>query len=138
MLADNLRTCLQIFAERPSERPSLFLSLTTRKKRRSDASTRQSRVILFGPASLSAYTRIHVMSKTEILEELPRLTPEDRYEIRVKLAELGGDRWLDDDDSLTDEQKALLDARLADMEQNPGASIPWDEAKKRIEASLAK
>ena len=50
------------------------------------------------------------MSKTEILEELPRLTPEDRYEIRVKLAELDGDRWLDDDDPLTDEQKALLDA----------------------------
>ena len=74
------------------------------------------------------------MSKTEILEELPRLTPEDRYEIRVKLAELDGDRWLDDDNPLTDEQKALLDARLADMEQNPGASIPWDEARKRIES----
>ena len=35
-----------------------------------------------------------------------------------------GDRWFDDDDPLTDEQKALLDARLADMEQNPNASIP--------------
>ena len=59
------------------------------------------------------------MSKTEILEELPRLTPEDRYEIRVKLAELDGNHWLDDDDPLTDEQKALLDARLADMEAHP-------------------
>jgi hypothetical protein len=26
----------------------------------------------------------------------------------VKLAELDGDRWLDDDDPLTDEQQALL------------------------------
>lgn len=78
------------------------------------------------------------MSKTEILAELPKLTPEDRFEIRLKLAELDGDRWLDDDDPLTDEQKALLDARLADIEQNPNASIPWDEAKKRIEASLLK
>ena len=53
------------------------------------------------------------MSKTEILEELPKLTPEDRYEIRLKLAELDGDGWLDDDDPLTDEEKALLEARLA-------------------------
>jgi putative addiction module component (TIGR02574 family) len=78
------------------------------------------------------------MSKTEILEELPKLTPQERFEIRLKLAELDGDRWPDDDDPLTDEQKALLDARLADMEQNPGASIPWDEALKRIESRLAK
>ena len=78
------------------------------------------------------------MSKTEILEELPRLTPEERYEIRVKLAELDDNRWLDDDDPLTDAQKALLDARLVDLEQNPNASIPWDEAKKRIEARVAK
>ena len=48
------------------------------------------------------------MSKTEILEELPKLTPEDRYEIRLKLAELDGDGWLDDADPLTDEEKALL------------------------------
>src|SRR6266850_7915017 len=73
------------------------------------------------------------MSKTEILEELPHLTPEERSEIRLKLAELDGDGWLDDDDPLTDEQKALLEARLADMEQYPEKSIPWEEAKKRIE-----
>jgi putative addiction module component (TIGR02574 family) len=78
------------------------------------------------------------MSKTEILAELPNLTPDERFEIRLKLAELDGDRWLDDDDPLTDEQKTLLDARLADMEQNPNASVPWDEAQGRIEASLLK
>ena len=73
------------------------------------------------------------MSKTEILAELPKLTSDERFEIRVKLAELDSDRWLDDDDPLTDEQKALLDTRLADMDQNPNASIPWEEAKKQIE-----
>ena len=78
------------------------------------------------------------MSKTEILEQLPKLTPEERYEIRVKLAELDGDRWLDHDDPLTDEQKALLDARLADMEAHPEKSIPWEDARKRIESRLAK
>ena len=77
------------------------------------------------------------MSKVEILEQLPKLTPEERYEIRVKLAELDGDRWLDDDDPLTEEQKALLDARLADIEQNPDASIPWEQVKERFEARLA-
>lgn len=78
------------------------------------------------------------MSKTEILEQLPRLTPEERFEIRVKLAELDGDRWLDDDDPLTEEQKALLEERLADMEAHPEKSIPWEEVSKDLEARLAK
>jgi putative addiction module component (TIGR02574 family) len=78
------------------------------------------------------------MSKTEILEELPNLTSEERYEIRLKLAELDGDDWLDDDDPLTDEQKALLEARLADMEQYPEKSIPWEKAKRQIEARFRK
>lgn len=78
------------------------------------------------------------MSKAEILEQLLQLTPAERFEIRVKLAELDGERWLDDDDPLTDEQKALLEARLADMDQQPEASLPWDEARKRIESRLGK
>jgi len=78
------------------------------------------------------------MSKITILAELPNLTPEDRYEIRLKLAELDGDRWLDDDDPLTDEQKEMLEARLADMDQHPERSMPWDEAKERIAARFAK
>ena len=34
------------------------------------------------------------MSKTEILEERPKLTKAERFEIRLKLAELDGDGWL--------------------------------------------
>lgn len=78
------------------------------------------------------------MSKTEILEELPKLTSEERHEIRLKLAELDGDGWLDDDDPLTGEEKALLEARLADIEQYPEKSIAWEEAKRRIEARFRK
>lgn len=78
------------------------------------------------------------MSKTEILDEILKLTSEERWEIRLKLAELDGDGWLDDDDPLTDEQKALLEARLADLEQHPEKSIPWEEAKRRIEERLGK
>ena len=78
------------------------------------------------------------MSKTEILEELPRLTADERNEIRLKLAELDGDDWLDTDDPLTEEEKALLDARLTEMKQHPEKSIPWEQAKKRIEGLFGK
>lgn len=78
------------------------------------------------------------MSKAEILEEIRKLTSEERYEIRLQLAELDGDGWLDDDDPLSDEEKALLDARLADMEQHPETSIPWEEVERRIEARFGK
>ena len=78
------------------------------------------------------------MSKTEILEQLPKLTADERFEIRVKLAELDGDFWLDDDDPLTNEQKALLEARLADMDAHPDKSIPWEELKRRLETRLTK
>ena len=78
------------------------------------------------------------MSKTEILNQLPKLTDDERFEIRLKLAELDGDRWLDDDDPLTNEQKALLDARLTDLEAHPEKSIPWEEAKQHLEARFPK
>ncbi len=78
------------------------------------------------------------MSKTEILDEILKLNPEERREIRLKLAELDGDEWLDDDDPLTEEQKAMLEARLADIEQHPEKSIPWEDAKRRIEERLGK
>jgi len=78
------------------------------------------------------------MNKTEILDELPKLTREERFEIRLKLAELDGDNWLDDDYPLSDEQKALLEARLIDMEQHPETSIPWPEAKHRLQERFMK
>ncbi len=74
------------------------------------------------------------MSKAEILAEIPKLTPQEREEIYLKLAEVDGDRWLDEDDPLTEEQKALLEARLADMEKHPEKSIPWPEAEARLKS----
>lgn len=76
------------------------------------------------------------MGKTEILEELPKLTSEERYEIRLKLAELDGDDWLDDDDPLTDEEKALIESRIEAHEKNPDAAIPWEEVKARLNRRL--
>jgi hypothetical protein len=74
------------------------------------------------------------MSKAEILDELPKLTSEEREEIRLKLAELDGNDWLDEDDPLTDSEKALIEQRAADLERNPGASVPWAEAKAQLKA----
>jgi putative addiction module component (TIGR02574 family) len=77
------------------------------------------------------------MSKVEILEELPKLTTEERQEIRLKLAELDGDGWLDADEPLTDAEKALLDARLAAYEEDPDAGSSWAEVEARIQARLS-
>ena len=78
------------------------------------------------------------MSKTEILEELPKLTKKERQEIRLKLAELDGEDWLDDDDALTADEKALLDARLAAYEKDPDAGSSWGEVESRIRARLTR
>jgi putative addiction module component len=78
------------------------------------------------------------MSKAEILAELPKLTRGDRAEIRRKLVELDGDRWLDDDEPLTEAEKALLDARLAAYEKDPEAGSSWEEVEARIRTRLEK
>lgn len=76
------------------------------------------------------------MSKTEILSELPKLTPAERQEIRLHLARLDGEQWLDGDDPLTDAEKALLDARLAAYEIDPEAGSSWAEVEARIKTRL--
>ena len=77
------------------------------------------------------------MSKSEILMELPKLTPEERQEVRERLAEIDGTDWLDDG-QLTDDEKALIDSRLDECERNPRSFIHWDEAKARIQPHLKK
>lgn len=65
------------------------------------------------------------MSNSEILTELPKLTAEERQEVRELLAEIDGTDWLDDGE-LTDDEKSLIEARLDECERNPGSYIPWD------------
>lgn len=77
------------------------------------------------------------MSKTEILEELPKLTKTERQEIRLRLAELDGDDWLDDEDPLTNQEKALLDARLDAYAKDPNAGSTWEEVEGRIRVRLS-
>jgi len=76
------------------------------------------------------------MSKTEILAELPKLTKQERQEIRLKLTELDGEEWLDQAEPLTSDEKALLDARLAAYAKDPNAGSSWEEVENRIRARL--
>jgi putative addiction module component (TIGR02574 family) len=74
------------------------------------------------------------MKHEDSTKDIPKLTKEERHEIRVKLAEMDSDGWLDEDDPLSDADKALLETRLEDMEKHPEKSIPWEEAEARLKA----
>ena len=77
------------------------------------------------------------MSTVEILKELPKLTTEERNEIRLRLAELDGDPWFDAEEPLTDAEKAILEARLAAYERDPDVGSSWAEVEGRIRARLS-
>jgi len=76
------------------------------------------------------------MSKTELLEELPKLTKTERQEIRLRLVELDSDEWLDEEDPLIIHEKALLEARLAAYAKDQDAGSTWEEVEGRIQARL--
>ena len=78
------------------------------------------------------------MCKTEILEELPKLTKTERQEIRLRLAELDSDDWLDAEEPLTLHEKALLEARLASYTKDPDVGSTWEEVDARIKARLSR
>ena len=78
------------------------------------------------------------MSKTEILDELPKLTKSERDEIRLKLTEIDGDSWFDSDERLSEDEKALLDSRLAAYLKNPEEGSSWEEVESRIRARLTR
>ena len=75
------------------------------------------------------------MSKTEIINELPKLTAEELAEVQAKLDELTGEAWADGGE-LTDADKAALDAALAEYQKNPDAGSSWAEVEARIRTKL--
>jgi putative addiction module component (TIGR02574 family) len=72
------------------------------------------------------------MSKAEI----PKLTPQEREEIYLKLAELDDNKWMDADDPLTDADKALIESRIETHEKNPQTAVPWEEFDARLKQRL--
>jgi putative addiction module component (TIGR02574 family) len=78
------------------------------------------------PGSGRAYT---FCVSTDLLEEARKLSPRDRLELIAAL----WDTLSDEDVPVTAEDRALLDARMADLEANPGSQSPWPEVKARLE-----
>jgi putative addiction module component (TIGR02574 family) len=76
-----------------------------------------------------------IMSKVEIIAELPRLTPEERLEVQAKLDELAGSEW-QDGGMLDDEDRGALDAAIADYQRNPEAGSSWEDVQARIKSKL--
>jgi hypothetical protein len=66
------------------------------------------------------------MSTSEILAQLPTLTPADREKIRSQLDAI------DSAVPLSAEEKRLVDQRVAAYRRNPGASVSWVVAEEEI------
>ena len=73
------------------------------------------------------------MSMTEILAELPKLTPTQRAEVRSALASLDDAPWADDGE-LSAEDKALLLARVEECDRHPERMVPWEQAEARLKS----
>jgi len=71
------------------------------------------------------------MSKAEILDQLAKLSPQERAEVLDAARKLDEVEWLDDGE-LTDEEKRAIIERLDACEKDPDAWIPWNEAKARL------
>jgi putative addiction module component (TIGR02574 family) len=76
------------------------------------------------------------MSKAEILTELPKLSLAERDEIRLKLAEIDGQEWLDAGDPLSDADKELIESRIEAHDKNPETAIPWQQFDAQLKRRL--
>lgn len=71
------------------------------------------------------------MSFQELLAELPSLTPQQRDLLRVRLAELAGEDWMDEGE-LSAEEKALIEQRIAEHERTPTDAVSWNVLEARL------
>ena len=72
------------------------------------------------------------MIDESLMEKIVSLKPADR----LKLIGVVWDSLSANDLPVTDAERALLDARLADMESNPDDQSPWSDVKTRLERLL--
>ncbi len=71
------------------------------------------------------------MSLTQILDELPKLSFAERWELVDRAMELG-------DSALSVEEEALLNERMDDFEKSPGSGLALDELKPRLAQHIGK
>lgn len=74
------------------------------------------------------------MSKAEILEQLPKLTPVDRSQLFARLAELHEADLISSETPTADERK-ILDEALAEFERDRNPGEPWRDVLHRIRES---
>jgi len=65
----------------------------------------------------------------DLLAEALKLSPTDR----LQLIEALWNTLSEEDIPVTPEERALLDARLADLEANPEDQSPWSEVRARLD-----
>ncbi len=75
---------------------------------------------------------LETMIDESLMEKIVSLKPADRLEL------IGAvwDSLSPNDLPVTQAERALLDARLADMESNPDDQSPWPEVKTRLDRLL--
>ena len=71
------------------------------------------------------------MSFAEILEEIPNLSFAQRQELVRRAIAL-------DEDDLTPEESALLDARIEDFRRDPQIGIPLEQLREHISGRLSR
>lgn len=76
------------------------------------------------------------MDYQSVLSEVESWPVDDR----VRLVQDVWDRLVDQgyEPGLSEEMKAELDRRTAEMDRDPGAGVPWEEVKARVLARLRK
>ncbi len=65
----------------------------------------------------------------DLLAQALKLSPSDR----LRLVQALWDTLSEEDIPVSPEERALLDARLADLETNPGDQSPWSEVRARLD-----
>ena len=72
------------------------------------------------------------MSKTEILEELPKLNSVELREIRDRIWQLEEEELVSGRAKPSEEEKNLLDRELEDYSRNRAVGSSWEEVKSHL------
>jgi hypothetical protein len=73
------------------------------------------------------------VSKTEILEQLPKLDSVELQEIRDRIWQIEEEELPSGRAKPSDEEKKMLDRELDDFARDPDAGSSWEEVESRLE-----
>jgi putative addiction module component (TIGR02574 family) len=69
-------------------------------------------------------------SPSTLLAEARKLSPDDRLELIAELWDTRENENL----PVSDDERSILEARMADLEMNPSAQEPWQQARASLES----